>query len=164
MPGTPTVQERTMRVREVLMRAVQREISWIQAADILGISARNMRRWKVKFETAGLEGVLDRRTLGHANPRRVTRAELERLLALYQKRYQGVNVRHFCATRGANTVCSGRTASCGRPCRWRDWSRSAGRAGVTACAVRRARALARCCTWTAACTHGWPCVRRSASA
>jgi transposase len=79
------------------MRAVQREISWIQAADILGISARNMRRWKVKFETAGLEGVLDRRTLGHANPRRVTRAELERLLALYQKRYQGVNVRHFCA-------------------------------------------------------------------
>ena len=71
MPGTPTVQERTMRVRDVLMRAVQREISWIQAADILGISARNMRRWKVKFETAGLEGVLDRRTLGHANPRRV---------------------------------------------------------------------------------------------
>jgi transposase len=97
MPDTPTVQERTMRVREVLMRAVQREISWIQAADILGISDRNMRRWKVKFETAGLEGVLDRRTLGHANPRRVTRAELERLLALYQKRYQGVNVRHFCA-------------------------------------------------------------------
>jgi transposase len=97
MPDTPTVQERTMRVREVLMRAVQREISWIQAAEILGISARNMRRWKVKFETAGLEGVLDRRTLGHANPRRVTRAELERLLALYQKRYQGVNVRHFCA-------------------------------------------------------------------
>ena len=97
MPVTPTVQERTMRVREVLMRAVQREISWIQAADILGLSARNMRRWKVKFETAGLEGVLDRRTLGHANPRRVTRAELERVLALYQKRYQGVNVRHFCA-------------------------------------------------------------------
>ena len=62
-----------MRVREVLMRAVQREISWVQAADILGISARNMRRWKVKFETAGLEGVLDRRTLGHPNPRRVTR-------------------------------------------------------------------------------------------
>jgi transposase len=86
-----------MRVREVLMRAVQREISWIEAADILGISARNMRRWKVKFETSGLEGVLDRRTLGHANPRRVTRAELEKLLALYQRRYLGVNVRHFCA-------------------------------------------------------------------
>jgi transposase len=76
---------------------VQREISWIQAADILGISPRNMRRWKVKFETAGLEGVLDRRSLGHPNPRRVTRGELEKLLALYQRRYVGVNVRHFCA-------------------------------------------------------------------
>jgi transposase len=97
MPGTPTVQERTMRVREVLMRAVQGEISWIQAADILGISARNMRRWKVKFETAGLEGVLDRRTLGHANPRRVRREQIETLLGLYQGRYAGVNVRHFCS-------------------------------------------------------------------
>ncbi len=86
-----------MRVREVLMRAVQREISWIQAADILGISARSMRRWKVKFETAGLEGVVDGRTRGHASPRRVTKQELEYLLRLYERRYQGVNVRHFCA-------------------------------------------------------------------
>lgn len=97
MPGAPSVQERTMRVKEVLMRAVQREITWIQAADILGISARNMRRWKVKFETAGLEGVLDRRTLGHPNPRRVTSQQLEQLLALYRGRYAGLNVRHFCA-------------------------------------------------------------------
>ncbi len=97
MPGTPTVQERTMRVKDVLMRAVQREISWIQAADILGISARSMRRWKVKFETAGLEGVVDGRTRGHACTRRVRRDELEGLLALYRGRYTGVNVRHFCA-------------------------------------------------------------------
>ena len=86
-----------MRVREVLMRAVQREVSWIQAADILGISARSMRRWKVKFETAGLEGVVDGRTRGHASSRRVTKQELEYLLRLYERRYQGVNVRHFCA-------------------------------------------------------------------
>ena len=86
-----------MRVKEVLMRAVQRELSWIQAADILGISARSMRRWKVKFETAGLEGVVDGRTRGHASGRRVTKQELEYLLRLYERRYQGVNVRHFCA-------------------------------------------------------------------
>jgi len=86
-----------MRVKEVLMRAVQREISWIQAADILGISARGMRRWKVKFETYGLAGVVDGRTRGHACRRRVTRAELEQVLDLYRGRYQGVNVRHFCA-------------------------------------------------------------------
>lgn len=97
MPGLPTVRERTMRVREVLMRAVQRQLTWIQAAEILGISARSMRRWKVKFETAGLEGVVDGRTRGHASPRRVRRDELEQLLALYRGRYAGLNVRHFCA-------------------------------------------------------------------
>ncbi|HEV2105559.1 MAG TPA: ISNCY family transposase [Candidatus Eisenbacteria bacterium] len=85
-----------MRVREVLMRAVQRELTWIQAAEILGISARSMRRWKVKFETAGLEGVVDGRTRGHASSRRVRRDELERLLRLYQREYSGTNVRHFC--------------------------------------------------------------------
>ena len=97
MPGAPTVQERTMRVKEVLMRAVRREVTWIQAADILGISARSMRRWKVKFETAGLEGVVDGRTRGHASGRRVRRDELERLLKLYEGRYQGLNIRHFCS-------------------------------------------------------------------
>lgn len=96
MPVGPTVRERTMRVQEVLMRAVQREISWIQAAEILGISARSMRRWKVKFETAGLEGVVDGRTRGHASPRRVRRDELEQLLRLYQREYAGTNIRHFC--------------------------------------------------------------------
>src|SRR5262245_17918982 len=96
MPATPTVQERTMRVREVLMRAVQREITWIQAAEILGISARSMRRWKVKFDTSGLEAVVDGRTRGHGNSRRVRRDELEQLLRLYQRHYAGLNVRHFC--------------------------------------------------------------------
>lgn len=96
MLDAPTVQERTMRVKEVLMRAVQHEITWIAAAEILGISARSMRRWKVKFETAGLEGVVDGRTRGHASSRRVRRDELERLVTLYQRRYAGLNVRHFC--------------------------------------------------------------------
>lgn len=53
MPGGPTVQERTMRVREVLMRAVQREISWIQAADILGISPRNTESGQVVVSDPG---------------------------------------------------------------------------------------------------------------
>jgi transposase len=97
MPGTPTVQERTMKVKEVLMRAVQREITWIQAAEILGLSARGLRRWKVKFDAYGLEGLIDGRTRGHGSPRRVTTAELEPLLTLYRKRYMGVNVRHFCS-------------------------------------------------------------------
>ncbi|HEY6194934.1 MAG TPA: ISNCY family transposase [Candidatus Eisenbacteria bacterium] len=97
MANVPTVQERTMKVKEVLMRAVQREITWIQAADILGLSARGLRRWKVKFDAYGLEGLIDGRTRGHGSPRRVTSGELAPLLRLYRSRYLGLNVRHFCS-------------------------------------------------------------------
>lgn len=97
MPDSPTVQERTMKMREVIMRAVSRELTWIQAADILGLSGRTMRRWKAKFDYAGMEGVVDGRTRGHGSPRRVRREELESLLRLYRTRYQGLNVRHFCS-------------------------------------------------------------------
>lgn len=97
MPIAPTVQERTMKLKEVIMRAVSRELTWIQAADILGMSGRTMRRWRAKFEYAGMEGLVDGRTRGHGSPRRVLREELEPLLTLYRTRYQGLNVRHFCS-------------------------------------------------------------------
>jgi len=97
MPQAPTVQERMMKMREVILRAVNRELTWIQAADILGFSARTMRRWKTKFEYAGFEGLIDGRTRGHGAPRRVRRDELEPLLRLYRTRYRGLNVRHFCS-------------------------------------------------------------------
>src|SRR5262245_23127697 len=97
MAVVPTVQERTMKIKEVVLRAVSRELTWIQAADILGLSGRTMRRWKTKFEYAGMEGLVDGRTRGHASPRRVRREELEPLLRLYRTRYRGLNVRHFCS-------------------------------------------------------------------
>jgi transposase len=86
-----------MKVQEVLMRAVNREISWIQAADILGCAPRSLRRWRQRYESSGTEGLVDGRTRGHGSPRRVTRAELEPLLRLYRERYAGFNVRHFCS-------------------------------------------------------------------
>ncbi len=71
-----------MRMREVILRAVNKEITWIQAADILGVSARSMRRWKIKVERAGFEGLIDGRTRGHGWPRQRQRDELESLLQL----------------------------------------------------------------------------------
>ena len=97
MPQAPTAQERMMRVREVLMRAVNRELSWIQAADILGCSPRSLRRWKLRFKQSGVSGLVDRRTLGHRSARMVTQQQLEPLLKLYRERYAGFNVRHFCS-------------------------------------------------------------------
>jgi hypothetical protein len=35
------------------------EIAWFQAAEIIGISCRQMRRWKRRWEQHGYEGLLD---------------------------------------------------------------------------------------------------------
>jgi transposase len=93
----PTAQERMMKVQEVLMRAVNREISWIQAAEILGCTTRSLRRWKLRYQKFGIRGLVDGRTRGHRSPRWVRPQDVEPLLELYRRRYQGFNVRHFCS-------------------------------------------------------------------
>ena len=42
--------ERAMKVQEVILRAMARRITWWQAAEILGISVRSMRRWRERYE------------------------------------------------------------------------------------------------------------------
>ena len=37
--------ERAMKVQEVMLRAIAKKITWWQAAEIIGISDRSMRRW-----------------------------------------------------------------------------------------------------------------------
>ena len=86
-----------MKVREVLLRAVNRELTWIQAAEVLGVNPRTMRRWKRKFERRGVEGLVDGRTRGHPCPNKIRRREVEPWLRLYRDRYRGLNVRHFCS-------------------------------------------------------------------
>ena len=97
MPQAPTAQERMMRVNEVLMRALNRELSWIQAAEILGCTPRSLRHWKLRYRKFGMHGLVDGRTRGHRSPRWVKPEEVEPLLRLYRERYAGFNVRHFCA-------------------------------------------------------------------
>jgi transposase len=97
MPHAPTAQERMMKVQEVLMRAVSREISWIQAAEIVGCTTRSLRRWRSRFEKYGTHGLVDGRTRGHRSPRWVRPEDVEPLLRLYRERYRGFNVRHFCS-------------------------------------------------------------------
>ncbi len=42
--------ERAMKVQEVILRAVDGRLKWYQAAEILGISDRQMRRWRGRYE------------------------------------------------------------------------------------------------------------------
>jgi transposase len=86
--------ERAMKVQEVILRAIAKKLTWWQAAEIIGISDRSMRRWKERYEQHGYDGLLDRRR-GRPSPKRVPLATVEEVLRLYQERYHDFNVRHF---------------------------------------------------------------------
>ncbi len=89
-----TAQERTMKVQEVILRAMARKITWWQAAEIIGISDRQMRRWKRRYELYGYDGLYDRRR-GKPSPRRVAVETVEKILELYREKYFDLNVQHF---------------------------------------------------------------------
>ncbi len=86
--------ERAMKVQEVILRAMSGQIHWIQAAEILGISDRQMRRWKRRYEIYGYDGLYDRRRKV-PSPRRVPLETAEKVLRLYRERYFDFNMSHF---------------------------------------------------------------------
>src|SRR4051812_24777426 len=86
--------ERMMKVQEVLLRAMAKKISWWQAAEIIGVSARSMRRWRERLEQDGYDGLADRRK-GMVSPKRVALELCEKVLGLYRERYYDLNIRHF---------------------------------------------------------------------
>ena len=91
---TPAAVERAMRLQDVMLRAMAKRITWYQAAEILGISCRQMQRWQTRFKHEGYEGLFDRRR-GVPSPKRVPLATVETVLRLYQEQYFDFNVRHF---------------------------------------------------------------------
>src|SRR5579859_3973005 len=65
-----TVVERAMKVQEVILRAMAKRMTWWQAAEVIGISDRQMRRWCRRYEKFGYDGLWDRRCR-RPSPRRV---------------------------------------------------------------------------------------------
>jgi transposase len=86
--------ERAMKVQEVILQAMAKKITWFQAAEIIGISDRHMRRWRERYEEGGFRGLFDRRQ-GKPSPKRVPMAVLELVLELYREKYFDFNLRHF---------------------------------------------------------------------
>jgi transposase len=86
--------ERAMKVQEVILRAASGQIHWFQAAEILGISCRQMRRWKKRYELYGYDGLYDRRKK-IPSPKRVPLELLEKVLKLYREKYFDFNISHF---------------------------------------------------------------------
>ena len=86
--------ERAMKVQDVMLQAMAKKITWWQAAEILGISDRHMRRWRERYVEEGYNGLLDRRR-GKPSRRRVPVVTVEKVFALYREKYFDLNVQHF---------------------------------------------------------------------
>src|SRR5205085_4776901 len=86
--------ERAMKVQDVMLQAMAKKITWWQAAEILGISDRHMRRWRERYVEEGYNGLLDRRR-GKPWRRRVPVATVEKVFGLYREKYFDLNVQHF---------------------------------------------------------------------
>ena len=89
-----TAVERAMKIHEVILRAMAKRLTWWQAAEILGMSDRSLRRWKKRWEAYGYDGLFDHRR-GKPSPQRVPVQQVEEVLGLYRDRYSDLNVRHF---------------------------------------------------------------------
>jgi Winged helix-turn helix len=77
-----------------MLQAMEKKITWFQAAEIMGISDRHMRRWRERYEESGLRGLFDRRrgkTFAEAGAHGGVGA---RVGALPEK-YFDFNLRHF---------------------------------------------------------------------
>jgi putative SOS response-associated peptidase YedK len=71
MNRTAWLQDRRMqKFRDVLSRWERKDLSALEAAEILGVSERQFRRHRRRYEEQGLEGLIDR-LLGKASVRRV---------------------------------------------------------------------------------------------
>ncbi|MGH9576078.1 MAG: ISNCY family transposase [Terriglobales bacterium] len=94
--GRATVLQeiRTMRFEQVYDRWSEHRLTQQEAADLLSVSERQFRRQSRRYESEGLEGLIDLR-LGQVSARRAPVDEVLSLVNQYRDRYVGWTVKHF---------------------------------------------------------------------
>ena len=89
------LQDRRMqKFRDVLSRWERRELSALEAGELLGCSERQFRRYRQRYEDEGLAGLVDKR-LGKASAKRVPVDQIAWLLEQYRTHHREWNVKHF---------------------------------------------------------------------
>lgn len=83
-----------MKVSEVIEKAMRKEIRWQDAARIIGVGDRQMRRWRLRYAADGADGLRDHRE-GKVPKNRIAETTMARVLDLYKKEYAGFNAQHF---------------------------------------------------------------------
>ncbi len=86
--------ERMMKAQEVILKAAAGKLKWWEAAEVMGVTDRTMRRWRERLNEHGYSGLWDYRKR-QPSPKRVPMAMVEKVLGLYQEQYFDFNVRHF---------------------------------------------------------------------
>src|SRR3954463_6263089 len=96
--------ERMMKIQEVLLRAMAKKITWWQAAEIIGVSARTIWRWRERLEEHGYDGLADRRihAILYIDLRFVRTTENTFRVGLDRFRWRSVVDRHFPVTSQAS--------------------------------------------------------------
>jgi len=87
-------RERAMKVEEVILRVVSKQITFWEAAKILRYTPRHLRRLIQRYQHYGFDGLLDRRR-GQPSPKRMPYVVAEKVLNLYRETYFDFSVRHF---------------------------------------------------------------------
>jgi transposase len=86
--------ERMMKIQEVVLKAMAGKLKWWEAAEIIGVTDRTMRRWRERYQKHGYSGLWDHRKRS-PSPKRIPVAVLEQVLRLYREKYFDFNVQHF---------------------------------------------------------------------
>src|SRR3954449_5955304 len=86
--------ERMMKAQEVILKAAAGKLKWWEAAEIMGVTDRTMRRWRERLNEHGYSGLWDYRKR-RPSPKRVPMKTVEEVLQLYREKYFDFNVQHF---------------------------------------------------------------------
>ena len=83
-----------MKLQDVILKAMGKSLTWIEAAEVAGMSVRNMQRMRQRYQEHGYNGLFDQRR-GKRSIHRIPMETAERVLGLYRDKYPDFNVRHF---------------------------------------------------------------------
>jgi transposase len=86
--------ERMMKLQDVILKAMAKKITWMEAAEIAGVTDRTMRRMRERYQEFGYTGLFDQRR-GKRSIHRVPMDRAEEVLRLYREVYFDLNIRHF---------------------------------------------------------------------
>ena len=108
----------SFRSREALARLVIEQGATRKAAAVkFNVSARTAAKWVVRFQLAGLDGLMDRSSRPHRSPRQTPSSLLERVLSLRRQHLPGYEIAR---RTGLSSASVSRILRRARLSRWRD--------------------------------------------